>query len=93
MLPQAVSALALNGLVADLVGARPECTSCLVGPVIRCVPDAAGCNWKMSVIKGANCLECLEALKPSLDALRLQYRLGSDDDEGRSFLTTWAEQR
>ena len=92
MLPQAVSALALNGLVADLVGARPECNSCIVGPVIRCSTDAAGCNWKISAIRGTNGRECLEALRPSLDALRLQYRLGRDDEDP-SFLTTWAEQR
>ena len=70
-----LSSAELTEVVRTAIASVPECRRCFVeGVTLRHLPGD-DCNWNIAALQGSGCLECLDALKPHLDALRGQYEL------------------
>ena len=80
----------LNKLLQDCATHTPQCAQCLIGSVVEIPVDETGCNWKVSVIQGGHCGECLAAMADFIVALREQFTLETLDDMDPTLLTTWA---
>lgn len=85
-----VPARILNKMLRDCASHTPQCVQCAIGPVVEIPPDETGCNWKVSMIQGGHCFECLDAMADFIAGLRAEFLLETGDDIDPTLLTTWA---
>ena len=84
-----VSARVLNKLLQECAAMTPQCKQCAVGSVVETPVDETGCNWKVSLIQGGHCGDCLAAMSDFIDGLRTHFFLNTSDTETTS-ITAWA---
>lgn len=65
----------LQNLIRLAADECPSCVDTVFGGIYWHEPDAMGCNWSVSTIRGDDWSDCFDCLQPAATSLRETYNI------------------